>query len=238
MTQRIAVVGPGKDGLALSITQFLKRPSANGIHVVPTTVSTLSAVSTWARDANTHVVGHREFFRGYGLESGSNLHTPTRFLEVCRHAHGTGEAVLAVVFTDQMVSVEFAPILVNRRGVLQFFPSLELIASSGYGVPVHIWCGRSTWISPLASDQHKLSVLATIGHYFDACEQLGLAWLTLDRQKQRQITDRIEGARRRLRLYHSILMASSVDGPVSETTLSMAERLVAMRSAVPSLNGK
>lgn len=235
MKQRIAVGRAEKDGLALSIMQFVERPRANGLHVVPTTASTLSVASSWTLAKDTYVVGDQKFLDEYGLKFGSRLHTPTQFLETCSRAHGTGKTISAVVFTDQMVSAEFAPILVSRRDVLQFFPSLEIIAASGYGLPVHCWCGGSRWTSPVTTNQDRAPVIRAVGRYFDACQQLGVAWLMRDRQAKRQPADRIGNARRRLRLYQSIVMASSVDGSVSEAALSTFRRLVTTRSALPDL---
>lgn len=236
MKQRIAADTTKRDDLALSIKRFLKRPLATGLHVVPTTASTLSGIAPWALAKGMYVVGDREFLDKHCPGGSPSLLAPTQFLRVCKRGRGSSEVISAVVFTDQMASTELAPILVKRGDVLQFFPSLEIIASAGYGLPVHCWDGEAQWVSPPAVIHDNLPVIGAIGRYFDACQKLDSAWLMRDRQKQRQPADRIARAHRRLRLYQSVIMASSAEGLVSEAALSAVKRLAATKSAIPYLS--
>ena len=121
-------------------------PGAPGIYLLPSTQAMLEYALAVSRErSDVIVVGSLEFFRNYcpDVADGEVL-TPTACFDVCDKNSSDNLTVLS--FTDQLVSPEFATLLVSRAGALE--SSLRLSASScGMTLTIaSVWRGRwSAW---------------------------------------------------------------------------------------------
>lgn len=198
-------------------------PDHPAIFIVPTTQPTLDA-SADVGERSILIVGQGALF---GSPSRVPVVSPTEFLGVCKE----GKVIpVAISYTDQFVSTELAPILVRTNNVSQFFPSMELIASIKYGVPVHCWNGTGFSTSPPGLQETQMSVLRGLRDYYRACAEIRTGWLMRERQVQRTSGQRIEIARQRLRLYQSTVMLAAIDGDPSEMSLQALKQLSVLQA--------
>jgi hypothetical protein len=212
----------------------IKAGEPGTLHVVPSTDATLAAAGVWAREAQWQVVGLPEEFRSPGADR-FEPQTPAQFLASCRQEPEAASRRHVVVFTDQFVSAEHAPLLVRDGADEMFYPTLELVAAARYGFVVCCWDGEAFAPVPAAASAAESGVLPALRDYYRACDALGAAWRMRGRQHQRSPAGRVEAARHRLRLYQSIVMlAPDADVP-AQTRLPLLEALIALQQQLPKV---
>lgn len=232
MKQRTAGNGNPVDAMARQLAAAIESGDPGALFVVPSTAATLAAAATWIREAQWRVVGLHEEFKSSGLDT-ADLYAPARFLASCQEAATAGRRQPTVVFTDQFVSAEHAPLLVRNGAEEMFFPTLELVAAARYGATIFCWTGDRFVRPEAASSGAEAAVLRTLQSYYRACEALGDAWLMRGRQHQRSPAGRVDAARLRLRLYQSIVMLAPDDETSASLRLPLLEELIALQQRLP-----
>lgn len=180
-----------------------------GIYLVPST-SKLMREALAARRSSDEIliVGDAAFFaKSFHDLADRDVVSPSSFLKSV-DAERRGLRVLS--FTDQLVSPEFASVLVSRRGELEFYSAFERVAAARHQLPLFQMSrdasgGDDAGARGYGDAKH---VLAQISRYLDICAKLGEEWCAADLQESRRPAYRIAAAKRRLRVYASIAMAS------------------------------
>lgn len=217
----------GRDFRAAWVRRAIEQAGRNGLFVLPTTRQTLADAKKLVYTFGCTVIGDPTVL--------SEAIGTAKYLSWLRghDSIATDAKAFAIAFTDQLVSACDASILVQQRNQLEFMPGLEVLVNCRYATPVHVWNGdRATKLVA----QHPLTVLREVAAYFTACATLGDAWLMRDRQLMRLPLQRVDQARRRLRLYQSTLLNSSPDAPLSPNILQIVRRLDEMRTSLHPAN--
>lgn len=204
----------------------------NVLHIIPSATGTLKAAADWGAKARWNVVGLREHFGPLATDEFEPL-TPVQFLAICRDIAVTEGRRHTVIFTDQFVSAEYAPLLVHQGAQETFYPSLEVIAATQYGFAISCWNGASFSAPITSSSKDHAEILRLLRQYYGACEALGESWLMRERQYQRTLTGRIEAAKHRLRSYQSIVMLSTSDDANIHAQIPLLEELASLHQLLP-----
>lgn len=217
----------GRDVRATWVRRAIEQAGRDGLFVLPTTRQTLADAKKLVDLFGCIVIGDPTVL--------SEAIGPAKYLSwlLDHDAIATDAKPFAIAFTDQLVSAYHASILVQQSNQIEFMPGLEVLVSCRYATPVHVWNGdRATKLVA----QHPLTVLREVAAYFTACAALGDVWLMHDRQLMRLPLQRVDQARRRLRLYQSTLFNSSPDAPLSLHVLQIVRRLDEMRTSLNPVN--
>jgi hypothetical protein len=163
--------------------------SRDGLYVLPTTTSTLSGCDRWvAADPALTVIGR----------IGPHANPPLQWLAE------TAADASAVVFSDQLVNDEDAPLLISHGGARCYMSVVETIASTRHRRAIHAWTGDRLDGAPPGSETRE--VLRLLLRYTEACANLGPSWRMRDAQLLRSPEARIRTAARRLRLFKSAVL--------------------------------
>lgn len=214
------------------ISEAVTAGDPNVLYIIPSTPGTLKSSADWVAKGRCHVVGLREHFRTLVTDE-FELLTPVQFLAICRDVASDEVRRNTVIFTDQFVSAECAPLLVHAGGKETFYSSLELIATAQYGFAISCWDGASFSLPVTSSSIGHAEILRMLGRYYEACEALGESWLVREHQYQRTLKGRIEEAKNRLRIYQSIVMLSTSDGASIQAHASLLEELSRLHKLLP-----
>lgn len=104
---------------ALRLAQAMRSGEPGVLHVLPSTSLTLETAASWVREEGGHAIGLCKVFASSGQAS-FTPETPAGYLQACQESPGKVAGLRVVVFTDQFVSTEHAPLLV-RQGHDQAF---------------------------------------------------------------------------------------------------------------------
>lgn len=217
----------GRDVRAAWVRRAIEHAGRDGLFVLPTTRQTLADAKKLGDVFGCIVIGDPTVL--------SEAIRPAKYLSWLRDHDpiATDSMPFAIAFTDQLVSAYDASILVQQSNQLEFMPGLEVLVNCLYARPVHVWDGdRATKLVA----HHPLTVLREVAAYFTACATLGDAWLMRDRQLMRLPLQRVDQARRRLRLYQSTLFNVSPDAPLPLNVLQIVRRLEEMRTSLNPAN--
>ena len=232
MKQRTAGHQNALDEVARLIKEAVIAGDPNVLHIIPSTLGTLKAAADWAPKERWHVVGLREYF-GPAVTAEYKPLTPGQLLAICRGVVATDGHRLAVIFSDQFVSAEYAPLFVQQGAKETFYPSLEVIAAAQYGFSISYWNGASFSPPITLSSRNHADILRLLKQYYEACEALGESWLMREPQYQRTLTGRIESAKHRLRFYQSIVMLSTTDDAIIQAQIPLLEELSSLHHLLP-----
>ncbi|WP_183425157.1 hypothetical protein [Luteimonas sp. RC10] len=213
-------------------------PGVPGIYLLPSTQAMLEHALAVSRERfDVIVVGSLEFFRTFcpDVADGEVL-TPTACFDVCEKRSSDNLTVLA--FTDQLVSPEFATLLVSRAGALEFFSAFERVAVVRYEMPLFQTLNYASEAvaggrAPIDGDR----VLHEVARYLGFCAQLGDVWLAAKLQEARMPANRTAAARRRLRIYASIALSSCIAAGERAASPELLRPLFEARSALARLPG-
>lgn len=231
MKQRTAGHQDNPDAMTRRMAAAIMNADPATLFIVPSTRETLGASAGWVSEAKCCVIGLREDF-GSPCEEAFEVLSPARFLAACRSASVTEPRLPVMVFTDQFVSAEHAPLFVRQGADEMFFPSLELVAAAQYGYSVSYWDGADFARPVRHAPDSSTDVLRALHRYYRACDALGEAWLMRERQHQRTVAGRVEAARLRLRLYQSIVMLATVGETSAQAQL--LEEFMALQHRLPA----
>ncbi|QBH00482.1 hypothetical protein [Xanthomonas oryzae] len=206
------------------IKNFIEAELRGGLIIVPTTTQTVSHVKIW-RELHPSII--------VVAPSTGGSHTPTELL----HEFGKSPnlPVLAIIFSDQLTSAQDAPVLVKKNKKLVFFSAIELIGNKKYGALLHIWLGHR--VATLDRETPQIDILNLLSGYLRNCEKLGPEWIARSIQPHRYLDERRRDAMRRLRLFQSMILYSSIkDAPTQKITaalekLNSLHRLMAFNNA-------
>ncbi|RPD85796.1 hypothetical protein EGK76_08225 [Luteimonas sp. 100069] len=182
------------------------------------------------------IVGDAAFFAKsiHDLAEGDVL-SPSRFL---KFVDAERRSLRVLSFTDQLVSPEFASILVSRRGELEFYSAFERVAAARHQLPLfqmsHEASGDEDDGTRGYGDAEH--VLAQISRYLDICAKLGEEWRAADLQEFRRPAYRIAAAKRRLRVYASIAMASCEDSGGEDMSAELLRPIFDARAQIARLS--
>lgn len=194
----------------------LARSDSNGLYILPSTASTLDAIPSWLETAGAIVVG----------VAVPHVVAPTELLARLK-AGGSQLPRIAIVFSDQLVASENAPLLVEHAGMLQYVSALEVVAHMNYQFNVSAWTGNSfEFPAPLCDPPDVLRLLL---RYYSACDKLGSQWLMRESQVKRSIAYRINQTSRRLQLMHSVVLHAFQDLPLPASYRAVLKRIQEMR---------
>lgn len=202
------------------------------LYIIPTTAETLSAVSDAEVYAKCCVVATEYYFNHF-TEGRRKPYSPVDFMRIIEDEEGAHD-LRVIIFTDQFVSAEHAPLLVQENGKELFFPVLEVLAVERHGFSVACWSGNSfSFHAPSPLLNPREGVLRALLEYYEACNLLGDAWLARNRQYLRSAKGRIEEARERIRIYQSVVMLSANDQAGLQLVAPLLRDLAAVRDRVP-----
>jgi len=195
-----------------NIPPILESDLGDGVlYLLPSTMAILRLLpEVMKKHEKIKVVGDINFIRTHGVEiQCDNICLPPNFLKICKECNQHSKKPPSVlVFTDQLVSPEFSPILVRRKGVLEFFSCLECIAVYSYGMSIrNLASAENSSLHGYSINSNK-DVLNELSSYFDICSQYEEGWVAAGLQVMRTPRQRIILAKRRLRTYMSVAMAS------------------------------
>ena len=192
--------------------------------VVPSTIDVLNTAADLAHRAGWHVIGSREFIApSHALAS--KLLTPAEFLNLCRMSNAARQVHRSVVLSDQLVSPVHAPLFVAQGDRSVFCSSLEVIAATQLGFSLSFLNDLSFEPFTISPPMQPREILGRILQYYQYCDSLGDTWLLRDQQVQRTEEYRFDAARRRLRLYQSVVMLSASDDREMQLQLPLLEQL-------------
>lgn len=199
------------------------------LHVLPSTTQAINVALQVTSDALVLIADDK-------LVPGAL--SPGQYLTVCseREACG-GMAPSGLIFTDQFVQPHLTPMLVQRDDRREFMSSIELLACGRYCLDLRVWVG-TTWrnIPAVEANKDERAVLRALAAYFDACSELGDAWLVRKHQWQRTEKARKDEAINRLRLYESFLMQSYPHAPMGAEDVAVLRQLIARRHDLSTSN--
>ena len=218
------------------IEAAIEAGEAGALYVVPSTVSILRAVSAWSQGRGWQVIALREEFPPE-LRDALVLQSPAGYLAHCQHKDAAGPRRTTLVFTDQFVSSEHAPLLVRDGAQEMFHPTLELIAAARYGVPVRYWVDDAFIAADGQAATAEIAALMGLRRYYRSCDRLGDAWTQRSRQNQRSPAGRIDAARHRLRLYQSIVMLAPEQSLAGASRLPLLGQLISFQQRLPRVAG-
>lgn len=202
-----------------------------GIYLMPSAMEFMDFALVAARcSADVRVVGDGLFFRRVGRDPAAE---PVLSPAACLKAGVLGDRSTVLVFTDQLVSAEFANVLVQRKARLEFFSAFEQVASIRFALPVIQVLGPAGRGPVTAGGARDSSgVLAELARYLDFCADLGDAWLAAPLQESRLPAHRTAAAHRRLRVYASIAMSSCIDAGDHDAVPDMLRPIFDARNAL------
>jgi hypothetical protein len=200
-----------------SIDEALIGAGSPGLHIIPSTAATLSAIPRWqASSPRVAVVA----------PSVPGTLSPTQLLALLR-SDETQRPTAAIVFSDQLASPEHAPLLVEHAGITLYVSAVEAVAHVRYGLPARAWVREGfTAVMPAGDTPDVLRLL--LCHYA-ACNALGSAWRMREAHSMRSVTARALQARRQLRLFHSAVMHTFRDSPLPEDYRAIASLIDGMQ---------
>ncbi|RNF81712.1 hypothetical protein EER27_16470 [Lysobacter psychrotolerans] len=191
----------------------LARSDIRQVYVIPTTQMTLDAIPKWMESTARLAVVAPSVAGGL---------TPEKLLEQLK-SPDTVQTPIAVVFSDQLVSPVHAPLLVEHLGTTQYLPALEVVAHLNYGLDLRVWVGDGFDMPP--PECAPADVLRLLLRYQAGCQALGDRWLMRESQETRSPANRVNQARRRLRLLHSLVMHEFQDSPLPADYRSIVSRI-------------
>ncbi len=197
------------------------------LHVLPSTQSAIYAAQQAVSDALLLIADDK-------LVPGAL--SPGQYLTLCSERESRGDiAPSGLIFTDQFVEPHLTPILVQRDGRRQFMSAIELLACGRYCLDLHVWTGPQ-WhhVPAVEANKDQRTVLRALADYFEACAELGDAWLARKRQWQRKEKARKDAALSRLRHYESFLMQSHPHAPMGAEDLAVLRELTVRRHTLSS----
>jgi ADP-heptose:LPS heptosyltransferase len=103
---------------------MLTRSGDNRLYVVPTTHETLASISRWQETIPQVVIVAP-------LAAGAN--TPADLLTLIKSVTSNRPDIV-ISFSDQLVSAEHAPLLIEHKGQAQYISGMEAVAHVGYGL--------------------------------------------------------------------------------------------------------
>lgn len=189
------------------------------LHVLPSTPHAIRAAQQAASDA-LFLIADAKLVPG--------AISPGQYLVLCSERESHGDiAPSGLIFTDQFVEPHLTPILVQRDDRREFMSAIELLACGRYCLDLHVWIG-SEWrhIPAVEANKDQRTVLRALTDYFEACAELGDAWLARKRQWQRKEKARKDAALSRLRHYESFLMQSHPHTPMGSEDMAVLRELI------------
>lgn len=197
------------------------------LHVLPTTPQAIHAARQVVSD-ELFLIADERFVPG--------ALSPARYLATCseRESKG-GVAPSGLIFTDQFIEPHLTPILVQRGPRREFMSAIEVLACGRYCLDLHVWIGAD-WrhVSATDANRDQRLILRALADYFDACAELGDAWLAGKQQWRRMEKARTQSALSRIRHYESFLMQSHPHGPMGAEDMAVLRELTARRRAFSS----
>lgn len=228
------------DALTRLLVEGIKNGPTRTLYLVPSTSQTLTHLPSQARKAGWIIVGVPGRF---GVSD--EIMNPASFMKEIAQKEERDAGLRVVVFTDQFVSAEHAPLLVDdgfkeadfgkvgATSTLRFYSAFELLMVFRFGYAVAPWEGARFGLADIAVSQAHDAVLMLLMRYEFACRSIGDGWLMERQQSLRDPKNRMIDARERLRRYMSTLMLSMVDEPKDRRHLIALERLIALRQRIP-----
>lgn len=149
-------------------------------------------------------------------------------------AAAAGHCPDLIVFSDQLVSAEDAPLPVLHEGALRFLPALEAILHVQHGYLPHFWTDTGVLTPPQPGFE---AVLRCFPAYLASCDRLGEEWLARALQPQRLASERLGAAAAEIRrLQDAALHAYArarrpVDAPLREVLTRTDSALRHLRAA-------
>lgn len=198
------------------------------LHVLPTTSQAIHAAKQAVSDELLLIADERFV---------SGALSPARYLAACseRESKG-GVAPSGMIFTDQFIEPHLTPVLVQRGPHREFMSAIELLACGRYCLDLNVWIGVD-WrhLSATEVNRDQRIIFRTLADYFDACVDLGDAWLAGTQQWRRAEKARKESALSRIRCYESFLMQSHPHEPMAAEDMAVLRELTARRRALSSI---
>ena len=195
----------------------LARADIRRVVVIPTTQMTLDAIPRWVESTASLAVVAPSVAGGL---------TPEQLLAQLKSPDAV-QPQAVIVFSDQLVSPVHAPLLVEHQGTTQYLPALEIVAHLNYGLELRVWVGDG-FAKPLP-ECAPADVLRLLIRYQASCQALGDRWLMQESQATRSPANRVNQARRRLRLLHSLVMHGFQDSPLPADYRSIVNRIGKMQ---------
>lgn len=151
--------------------------------------------------------------------------------ELIKHCATTDRRLPALIYSDQLMAPADASVLVRTQHGDAYFSALEFILSANYGYSLHIWTtdGDLT-VRPGTTDIAQ--VLEPLAQHLRSCHQLGETWLMRARQHERTVKMRDHNARRKLRLFKSIVFNAFRDAPDSPRVPALLARIERIESSL------
>ncbi|WP_153064989.1 hypothetical protein [Xanthomonas arboricola] len=201
------------------VNDFIKTEFRSGLIVIPTTTETLSHLNLWQKLHPSLIVV---------APSTGGSHTPTELLN--EFGKSTNTPVLAIIFSDQLTSAQDAPILTKKNNKLFFLSAIELIGPQKYDVHLHVWLGQA--MVTLDGATPPIETLNFLTDYLRNCEELGSEWLARSIQPNRYLDERRRDALRRLRLFQSMILYSSIKHPPTQKIKDALEKLITIQRSM------
>ncbi|WP_374602034.1 hypothetical protein [Arenimonas sp.] len=202
------------------------------LHLLPSTHATLADAAGRLHDPDWCVIGLADAFAMAGQDA-TGPESPAGFLAACRERPACDRPRQTIVFTDQFVSAEHAPLRATLGDGEQFIPTLELVAAAQYGFRIACWHPEGYRVVEAFPAGDQAALLTALAGYYQACDGLGEAWLMRARQHQRSLAGRVEAARSRLRYYQSVVMLADVDAAAAGSRMEVLKALVDLQQQLP-----